>query len=68
MDWNIVGFLNGSSEDYARDDENQTLLRLEIGSKGNDSSSYSSISAEAAFENIRDSWKCTVQQERLIQL
>jgi hypothetical protein len=68
MDWNIVGFLNGSSEDYVRDDENQTILRLEVGSKGNDSLSYWSISAEAALENIRNSWKCTVQQERLIQL
>lgn len=68
MDWNIVGFLNGSSEERTREDENQTLLRLEIGSKGNDSLSYSSISTEAVLENIRDSWKCTFQQERLIQL
>lgn len=62
MNWNIIGFFNGSYEDEV----NETLVKIELGARGQDGSSYTSISAEAALERLRDSWWFTVGQERLI--
>lgn len=63
LNWNIIGILQGSDD---AEEDNNTMLRLEVGSVGDNS--YTSISAEAAIENIPQTLRCTLLQERAFQL
>eukprot|EP00979_Chaetoceros_neogracilis_P004815 scaffold838_cov218-Chaetoceros_neogracile.AAC.15 len=63
LNWNIIGMLQGSND---AEEENNTMLRLEVGSLGDNS--YTSISAEAAIENIPKTLRCTLLQERVFSI
>jgi len=63
LNWDIIGMLQGSDD---AEEENHTILRLEVGSVGENS--YTSISAEAAVERIPQTLRCTLLQERVFSL
>ena len=63
LNWNIIGILKGGDEaEYSND----TMLKLEVGGVGQ--GTYTSISAEAAIERIRETFRCTLLQERIFSL
>ena len=63
LNWDIIGMLQGSDD---AEEENHTILRLEVGSVRENS--YTSISAEAAVERIPQTLRCTLLQERVFSL
>jgi hypothetical protein len=74
LNWNVLGILQGygfqsglDHDDRADYDNNETLLRLEIGAALRDGT-FTCVAAEAIVEKLIRTFRCTLTQEQIFAL